>query len=415
MRSSDGRQSVCIAWASIRHGGMFAAVSVMRLIIAFMAPYVAAASDVDLSGAAAVEARVFTTDPRHSGQSESGDYSFYLQPELRYEIIRGRITVIPFYRFDSIDAKRSHFDFREFNLRYFADRWDLSVGVDRVFWGVTESRHLVDIINQTDLVENIDQEAKLGQLMARFNWQADWGVITAFVLPGFRERTFPGFDGRLRTVLPVADYTGVYESDKGDSHVDFALRYSNVFGDWDVGAYYFTGTSREPRLIADSSNRVLIPHYDQIQQAGIDAQLTMGSWLWKFEGINRHGQGEPFTAAVAGFEYTLYQIVDSNADLGLLGEWLYDGRDDSAPPTLFDRDLFLGLRLSMNDIAGSELLLGLFYDEEKQQQLFKLDGKRRLAQNWSIELEAWRFQEPNNGGMDISRDNYVQLQLIWNL
>ena len=36
--------------------------------------------------------------------------------------------------------------------------WDLLIGVGKVFWGVTESRHLVDIVNQTDLVENPDQE-----------------------------------------------------------------------------------------------------------------------------------------------------------------------------------------------------------------------------------------------------------------
>ncbi|MES9851404.1 MAG: hypothetical protein ABW170_06175 [Candidatus Thiodiazotropha sp. L084R] len=375
----------------------------------------ALASNVDLSGAVAAEARIFNNDPGHSGQSGADNYSFYLQPELRYKTEIGRFTVIPFYRHDNVDDERSHFDFRELNWRYFADRWDVSVGVDRVFWGVTESRHLIDIINQTDLVENIDQEVKLGQPMIRFNWQVDWGVVTGFLLPGFRERTFPGINGRLRTLLPVASDAAVYESDKDSSHVDFALRYNNVIGDWDVGAYYFTGTSREPRLITDSVNQFLIPYYDQIQQVGIDAQLTMDSWLWKIEGINRHGHGEPFSAVVAGFEYTLYQVFGHSADLGLLGEWLYDGRDVNAPPTLFDRDLFLGLRLSLNDVAGSEVLVGLFHDEEKQQRLIKLEGKRRLTQNWSIELEAWRFQVPDNESMDISQDNYIQLQLIWNL
>ena len=38
-------------------------------------------------------------------------------------------------------------------------------GVRRVFWGVAESNHLVDVINQTDAIENPDQEDKLGQPM----------------------------------------------------------------------------------------------------------------------------------------------------------------------------------------------------------------------------------------------------------
>lgn len=383
-------------------------VFIMSLTVSFKA-----AADINFSGSVAAEARIFTQDPRYTEQSESDDYSLFLQPELRYEAAAGRITMVPFYRHDSIDDERSHFDIRELNWRHSADRWDLLIGVDRVFWGVTESRHLVDIINQVDLIENIDQEDKLGQPMIRFNWLADWGNLSAFVLPGFRERTFPGPDGRLRSALPVSSDAAVYESSQGDSHIDLALRYSQVIGDWDVGAYYFTGTGREPRLIPDASGQFLIPHYDLIQQLAIDAQLTAESWLWKFEGINRRGQGKNFLAAVAGLEYTWYQIAGSNADLGILAELLYDGRDDSAPPTLLDRDIFLGLRLGMNDIDDSQYLVGLIYDEEKDQNLFTLEGKRRLNQHLSIELEAWQFNDSDSASLDFNQDDYVQLQLVW--
>ena len=64
----------------------------------------------------------------------------------------------------------------------------------------------------------------------------------------------------------------------------------------------------------------------------------------------RDGQGDLFAATVAGFEYTFYQIMESNADLGLLAEIHYDGRDEvGAPATAFDNDFFLGARLALND------------------------------------------------------------------
>jgi hypothetical protein len=50
----------------------------------------------------------------------------------------------------------------------------------------------VDIINQTDLVENIDGEDKLGQPMVHFSYFGDWGVVDFFLLPYLRERTYPG-------------------------------------------------------------------------------------------------------------------------------------------------------------------------------------------------------------------------------
>ena len=61
-------------------------------------------------------------------------------------------------RLDSADSSRSHFDLRELNYLWLGDAGELSVGIGKVFWGVAEFVHLVDIINQTDLVENIDEE-----------------------------------------------------------------------------------------------------------------------------------------------------------------------------------------------------------------------------------------------------------------
>jgi len=54
------------------------------------------------------------------------------------------------------------------------------------FWGVTEFQHLVDIINQTDLVENIDTEDKLGQPMINLALINDWGTVDLFIMPYFR-------------------------------------------------------------------------------------------------------------------------------------------------------------------------------------------------------------------------------------
>jgi hypothetical protein len=394
-----------------RHQGLLTLLSLLLLI----SPIKTIADNLDLDGSIAFETRLFTQSSRHPGQNDSNVYSLYLQPELRYEAIDWRLNMVPFYRFDNIDDERSHFDIRELSWRFFSNQWEVLIGIDRVFWGVTESRHLVDVINQTDLVENINQESKLGQPMLRLNWMTDWGDISAFVLPIFRERTFPGSDGRLRTALPVSSDDAEYDSNREHKHIDLALRYSNVLGNWDVGAYYFRGTDREPRLLIDDNRQALIPYYALITQLGADVQLTAEAWLWKLETIVRQGQGKTFAAAVGGFEYTWYQISDSSSDLGLILELLYDGRDDSAPPTLLDRDIFLGLRLGLNDIDSSELLFGMFYDLDKQQYLYKLEGSRRLTQHLSVEVEAWIFDDSDSHPIDFSQDDYAQLQLIWHL
>ena len=87
--------------------------------------------------------------------------------------------------------------------------------MDRVFWGVTESQHLVDIINQTDLVEHPNKESKLGQPMAHLTFSAEWGILEFFALTYHRARTYPGRHGRLRSAIPIDEEHVSYESAAG--------------------------------------------------------------------------------------------------------------------------------------------------------------------------------------------------------
>ena len=114
---------------------------------------------------------------------------------------RQSLTFTPFYRYDAEDEERTHFDIREGFWSLVGNDWDLHLGVKQVFWGVTEFNHLVDIINQTDLVENIDGEDKLGQPMAHLSLVRDWGILdcpSADRLPGAHLSR----PGRATPVLP---------------------------------------------------------------------------------------------------------------------------------------------------------------------------------------------------------------------
>ena len=151
----------------------------------------------------------------------------------------------------------------------------------------------MDIINQTDLVENPDGEDKLGQPMLMVSVPADWGTLDLFLMPYFRERSFPGRAGRLRGPLRVDTEKAQYESSAEEWHTDFAVSLSRSIGEWDIALSHFYGTSREPSFIAgmDGDEPVLIPYYEIINQTGLSLQFITGEWLWKFEGIVRKRTG----------------------------------------------------------------------------------------------------------------------------
>ena len=375
------------------------------------------AAKFDFSGQVAAELRTFFQDAQFPEQHDGVQPSVIFIPEIRVETDNEahKFVFTPYLRLDARDDERTHFDLREAYWRYTPEGWEIVVGVNRVFWGVTESRHLVDIINQTDSVEDVDEEDKLGQQMVSVSMQKSWGNITLYLLPGFRERTFPGKEGRLRSSLAVNQDSARYESSSGRKHIDYAARYSHYFGDWDIGVSYFHGTSREPILTVDESGSELIPYYVIINQVGTDLQYTKGAWLWKFEGILREGQLGTFAAAVAGFEYTLYQVFNGAADLGLLFEYLYDGRGDEAPITVLDHDLFFGARLALNDTQDTQLLAGTIIDHSHGSTAVSVEFERRIAEHLKLGVESRHFLNTSrqNSLEAFRADDFTALRLSW--
>jgi len=363
------------------------------------------------------EARVFLQDPTDPRQ-HGNNLSLALQPELYHVWDDGRQSVVftPFARLDQGDVERTHADIRELTWLFAERSYEWRIGVRKVFWGVTESSHRVDIINQTDLVENPDGEDKLGQPMINLALVRDWGTLDFFLLTGFRERTFAGVEGRPRTIPRVEPRLTAYESSQEERHIDLALRWSHYIGDLDIGLSHFHGTSRDPLLLpADYQGEiVLAPLYHLIDQTGLELQLTRGSWLWKLEAIRRTGELERYNAATAGFEYTFYGLFDSSADLGLVAEYLWDSRGDEAT-TPFEDDLFAGLRLTLNDVPSSEALLGMIRDREDESYLFSVEASRRFGNNWKGSLEARVFDVDrlDESLRAFARDDYIQLELAY--
>lgn len=322
-----------------------------------------------------------------------------------------------FARWDSGDRERTHVDIRELYWLKAGDGYEWRAGVRKVFWGVTESQHLVDIVNQTDLVENLDGEDKLGQPMIDLALIGKWGTVDFFVLPYFRERTFPGRAGRLRTPLVVDTDQAVYESGHGKRNLDWALRWSQHLGVWDIGLSHFYGTAREPRLVPGFSaagQPVLIPHYDLIHQTGLDVQATVGSWLWKLEVIRRESDLDTFGAATVGLEYTFNGIFASAVDLGVVLEYLYDNRGARAT-SAFQDDVMFGLRFAWNDAQSTEALLATIVDRDSDARFYSIEASRRVGEHWKlgVELRAFSRQPPQDLLYALRRDDYLQIELAY--
>ncbi|MCH8929139.1 MAG: hypothetical protein IIB39_10560 [Candidatus Marinimicrobia bacterium] len=371
----------------------------------------------ELSGSVSVESRIYQNSPLFPEQHRNY-LSAAFNPEYYVEWSDGDqgLIIAPFLRLDQFDSERTHFDIREFIWRLSKRDFDLKIGIGKVFWGVTESQHLVDIINQTDQVESPDGEEKMGQPMINLTIIKDWGFLDLFILPGFRERTFIGNEGRLRFPFIIDTKRSQFEATNENQHIDFAARWTHSINIFDIGLSHFYGTSREPLLVQTGLNNgspTFSPRYDLINQTGLDLQASLGGWLWKFEGIVRSGQQRQFTALTFGFEYTLVGIMDSDADLGIISEYLYDDRGNDAF-TIFENDLFLGARLALNDVQSSALLAGVIFDNDSGSKLLRVEGSRRFGADWVVELEMAGFYgaKPFDLIYAFRKDDYLELKVF---
>lgn len=407
---------------------------------------VAYAAEFESSGYVGVEWREyleegqFNTDDVDQADRQIG---LVAEPELAWSLEDGLHTIVfkPFARIDSADSQRTHADIRELSWLTYGDDWEVTAGISKVYWGVAESQHLVDIINQTDFVEAPDGEDKLGQPMVKITFIRDWGTVDSFILPGFRERTFPGEDGRFRPGLEIDVDNAEYQAGEEDSHVDFAARWSHTIEDYDLGLSWFNGTSRDPLFVPSSFVATgpaptdvvptkLTPFYAQINQLSVDLQATLDSWLWKFEAIYRTydesvknqfdqlGRAgstdygvEDYFAATGGYEYTFYSPFDTVWDLGVLTEYQYDSREDSSL-VIGQNDVFIGSRIAFNDAESSEFLVGLTQDlDSSGTQNILLEASTRVGSDIKVNFDIFlpMSDDTSNVSSQFKRDDYIQI------
>lgn len=376
-----------------------------------------------ISGYVSGETRLFLQEPAFRDQRDQ-DVSLAGQPEYYHQWTDGTaITFTPFGRVDSADPQRTHWDIRELNYLYPYEDWFFRVGVARVFWGSTEFVHLVDIVNQTDWVEHVDGEDKLGQPMVEFSITKTWGTLDVLILPYFRERTFPGRHGRLRPDIIIDTDEAIFESRAEERNIDIVGRYSRSFGELDWGIYAFRGTGRDPLLVPadylDPSvppNSRLIPFYEKMTQVGTDLQWVRGNWLWKLEALYHSGYLDPYVAATGGTEYTFWGVGGSKTDLGIVAEYAWDERgDDITTTSIYDNDVFLGMRLTPNDEANTQLLMGAMQDVEEPERIAVIEASRRLGSNWRLILEAWFFLDAADDSRlaYLLKDDFVRLEMAY--
>jgi hypothetical protein len=360
-----------------------------------------------------IESRYFGSNGAYDNHDRR-QFSVRISPEyvLAWNNDRSVLTIEPFWRFDSMDDERSHADIRELSFVSSGEHLELRLGISRVFWGVTESRHLVDVINQTDGVENPDGEEKLGQPMINATLVGAVGNLDLFLLPVFRERTFSGRHGRYRGPQEIENRSARYTHGREDKHLDYAVKWSGYWRELDWGLSYFRGTDREPVFRPGDSGKT-VPVYGQSRQVGLELQHIYRDLITKAEFRYKESDlASAMFSSTIGFEFTFYG-AGPGSDIGVLYELLWDTGGEN-PSSGIGVASFVGARVALNDTQSSRALVGAVINHRTTRlSAFRVEASRRMTGRLNVELEMNLIADPPAASalQQVEKDSYVQVTL----
>ncbi len=349
--------------------------------------------------------------PDHADGTASEGRSAEVKIDAFHDFGESRIVGEFIARGDEKDSGRRITEARQAYLRTPLAGFDVFVGNRQEFWGKTESKNVVDVINQSDAAANEGKSGKLGAPSISAERYLDIGDLQLWYIFSFREKTFNDSDAHPSSGLPVN--SAQYARKDGKDADDFAARFSSFAGDWDLSGSVFYGTARDPILSVASDGSALNPYYALQKSIGLEAQYTGDVTLLKWESL--HGTqssligAHDFAAAVAGIEYTYYGPFETIWDFGLIGEIQHDDRPQAAA----NQFVVAGVRLVFNDIADSNILFLASVDRKADQSFVSLEASRRINDVTSVKLTSqfYNARTATSAFGQLSDDDAVTLTL----
>ncbi len=363
--------------------------------------------------------RLFHKDNAYANQKNT--FSVELKSELFVEINKNvNVLLEPYYRYDQHDKERSLFDIAQGYFLYFNNNNEFKIGKEKVFWGVTELKNLVDIINSSDGAYG-DEKAKLGQSLISYSYiNNKIGFVDFIYMPEFHKSTQVGKRGRLRLNLPTETHNTIYEGGAGDRKPSWAVKWQNSIGGSDISFQYFRGNSRETSTLPIIENGQLkyFSGYERITNLGSFFQKVYGPIIYKFEGIKRNGQKnslfkrENYYSYITGVEYVETRILDKIWDLSFFIEYSNDERGKLSTD-IFQNDIFFGTRINFNDIEGTELTQAITIDLDGNGNTGNLEISTRLQESlrFSAEYNFYWSMKPSDTLYSFRRDNYFGISI----
>lgn len=400
-------------------------------------------------GEVALEYRQFKDDD--SSATEDKGISIFSRVESRYEdnfyshVLRG------FGRVDSEESSRDLIWIEDAYAAYFLDSeklWRLSGGYKIFNWTALEAFRPADSINSRNYDAPLEKPEKRGELAVELEMPFYEGALILSLFPRVEKPHYPGVASRLGFGYEIAEPLWVDGTEAKDDQwrPQFAARLTQLIWGADFSLHFLRHYDRQFPIIGTSDYSFIsgspvpnnglssmnVPHFFQVTQYGGTLQMPfLDAWLLKAEAAHRtfekdlnvltvNGFKTPIdhTEAALGFEYNTSHSDGSDSTLFLEAQKMF-GIDKVQAGTLsvFQSDVFIGVRHVRNDIMGTEFLLSAIFDTERtHEKLYNFQASRRLSDVWRAAVILRAFDAPPQSttpvGLEVlDQDHHISFSL----
>ena len=311
--------------------------------------------------------------------------------------------------YDTHEEERNFLRANEAYLRYDFQEQEATVTAGRqiLFWGALEVYNPVDIINTQDLAYDPFNIYKIGANLfsfGKFFENSGLELIAKFIE---QDQPFPGPQSPYFIFPPFLVYDEKLITEESDARPTLYLKYSGSTDTKypiDYAVVLSNGYDKQRLITLTGPNKLQQNAYIASKIMTFDT-IVIDATLVKVEAsytdIKDNTVLSDYFQLGAGVEHTLEQIY-RGWDLGLISEYyLYRITDKTKFDDLrlfqpFQNDLFLGFRLTFNDVGSSEIVGGGIIDMEYRDEMsLYAKFKTRVFDNIIIEADIRKII-PNN-------------------
>ena len=313
---------------------------------------------------------------------------------------------------DTQEEARDYIRANEAYLQYDFVEQDLRItgGREVVFWGALEVYNPVDVINIQNLSRDPFEVFKIGSYLISLGKYFENSEIELLSTLYEQDQPFPGKESPYYIFPPFLTYDENLITEESRTRPTVYLKYSgstDTVYPLDYALILSNGYDHQ-RFITLVGDGILRQNAYIASKFLTFDTLVVNATLLKLEASYTDVKDVSFISDYyqvgAGIEHTLEQIY-RGWDIGLISEYyLYKTIDKEKFDDLrlfqsFQNDLFLGFRLTFNDMASSEIVGGGIFDLEYdgEYSLFA-EFKTRVFDRFTISADIRKIT-PNSEGI----------------